>query len=244
MTKIIHLSDLHVGKPGRADRLQRIVAHLLIQPPTTIVITGDVTQDGSQGQYDRALEILRPLTEAGFLLLVVPGNHDVGFWGLRYQHEARQRFDAFLADLTGPELCQEDYPYAYDIDDDVRVICVDSCVPPVPLARGNVGYGQRSKLAAACELAQEHGRRIVVALHHHPWEHDSTLVLADWEQVLSVLSARCDVLLFGHKHVAGEWSDVWRVARAYAADATTDSMRYRVVEIGKERVVARWVKVE
>lgn len=90
----LHLSDLHVGSPGRASwwrvredfwRSLESVAVKVGGPPDLLLFTGDLVWKGSRKQYDdldRFLDALREhlgrvFGHADPLLLPVPGNHDI-----------------------------------------------------------------------------------------------------------------------------------------------------------------------
>lgn len=243
--KFLHISDLHIGQPGARHTVQKLVDSIIkTEEKQVVLLTGDVTDDGLTSQYEDALSALKPLTLAGFLVLPVPGNHDVGVKGINYNVFTRARFDAFLHELTGPILYSKLYPYVYRIDGVQYVMC-DSTVEGKNLAGGGLGYVQRNRIATELQQGKDAGLINVVALHHHPFDTGFGLKLHDWEQTLSSLSARCDVLCFGHKHEAGEWSGSWGIRRILAADKTTRSMRYRSVEINREtgRIDQAWREV-
>jgi 3',5'-cyclic AMP phosphodiesterase CpdA len=77
---LAQISDLHIGAGvGKADparRAERVVAALseLDPAPDAVVVTGDLTQLGEPGEYDRVRELLAPLEMPVHAL---PGNHDV-----------------------------------------------------------------------------------------------------------------------------------------------------------------------
>jgi predicted phosphodiesterase len=71
VTRIAHISDLHIDAAGRhGARASRVVEHL-----AGVVITGDLTQDGLDREYEALAEVLDPLS--GVLpVFFCPGNHD------------------------------------------------------------------------------------------------------------------------------------------------------------------------
>lgn len=81
--KILQLSDLHLVAPGKkafreADGygdLKKTVDYLLESPLKAdyLVVTGDVSNDGSEASYELALEQLRRLH---LPMVLLPGNHD------------------------------------------------------------------------------------------------------------------------------------------------------------------------
>lgn len=86
MARFLQLSDLHVVAPGALASKRLDTPHLLrraidalcarldaIGPLDAILVTGDISDDGSAESYDLARSELDRL---GLPLLVVPGNHD------------------------------------------------------------------------------------------------------------------------------------------------------------------------
>lgn len=242
--EIIHVSDTHDGalvgpfwrREALADVTRELVATVNERHPGAFLIhTGDVAETprdlAAAAESWRRLEL-----DAAWL----DGNHDRWQSGLARLDEAGPEFAQFLREVGAS---YNMFPAAVDVDAHTRLILVSSNVPPVSLARGHVGYTQLTELARLLELAQAAGKRIIVAVHHHPWQHASSLVMEDWRALLATLSARCDLILFGHDHTAGAWSDVYGIRRAYAADATTRSRRYRVIwwDERSGRFEARWL---
>lgn len=242
MTTIAHLSDLHIGQPRADEAARRLVSAILADLPDVIVITGDITDDGANAQYAKAFKILRPLVRPDCLLLIVPGNHDVGAKGMLYDRSARERFRLFVSVLTGLDVLPGAFPFVYTVND-CRFISLDTCTPPTQLARGNVGYLQRQALARELEAARRGGFRAVVAGHHHPFDRGLGLDMADSAELLATLSHRTDLLLFGHKHEAAEWSEVFGIRRILASCKSTETMRYRRIEIGA-RITQKWVSAK
>lgn len=86
MTGILHISDPHIvpdgalvsGRLDTAAPLTRLVARLhdilpRIGPIEALLVTGDVSDDGSPASYARFAQIIAPL---GLPTYVIPGNHD------------------------------------------------------------------------------------------------------------------------------------------------------------------------
>ncbi len=89
MIRIIHISDLHIGKGFilldadyenlRREFLQRVRAAFEDSGPDTavfLVVTGDVVDDGAAAQHCDARKALGIF---GGRILACPGNHDYGF---------------------------------------------------------------------------------------------------------------------------------------------------------------------
>ena len=95
--KVLQLSDLHVGKSRSESRsLRQIVKKIgesYSDTELTILITGDLVDDGQKKQFKEAKNILKPLLDnLNFNVWPVPGNHDYGWNGI---HAERKRFEYF-----------------------------------------------------------------------------------------------------------------------------------------------------
>lgn len=222
-TKFIHLSDLHIhGSNKRRDNrncrkvVKFILNHYSNENPI-ILITGDITDDGKERQYKNAVDILRPLTEAGLSVLAVPGNHDYGLFGNFYSEEAKRFFrDYIMYDLMGIASAKDAY---FEMEDlypmvtyvkDVLFIGLDSVVGNedelLHFASGEVGKVQRDKLVNI--LKSKSDQKVVMYFHHHPFCNSATkfvMEMDDAKQVLRILSGLVDFVCFGHKHESAVW---------------------------------------
>ncbi len=222
--KILHISDIHIGKEGsdvdRCSQAEELV-QLIVEEwgsdsgKPLILITGDVVDDGHEEEFVEATRILGPLHQAGFQVVPLPGNHDYGWNGALAQ---KKKFELFRKYLVGVEPPIE-YPYvAYD-DSDATLIVLNSMLAETGfwdglLADGELGDQQLRELdGMVSRLRAERGEdhRIVVALHHHPFLFpDDPLAnrarewighrLKDGAELMRGLSGRIDALLFGHEH--------------------------------------------
>ena len=76
VTVIAHISDLHVtGDPVRRARIGAVIDHVNARADgiDVLVVTGDITDDGTPAQSTEAAELLGA---ARVPTLVIPGNHD------------------------------------------------------------------------------------------------------------------------------------------------------------------------
>src|ERR671936_2873210 len=75
-TRILHVSDLHVGAskgPAPEWALSPLVEQF---DPELVIVSGDLCHRGTAEQHETAARLLRDL---GRPLLVVPGNHDIPY---------------------------------------------------------------------------------------------------------------------------------------------------------------------
>jgi 3',5'-cyclic AMP phosphodiesterase CpdA len=238
---MIHISDLHFGQKLKQRALLQAILHN--EKPTPIFITGDITHNAFVWEFEEAKRELKPLIQAGFLLLIGPGNHDNGPAGITKLDNSVKLFQAFLEDLTGIIIEADQYPYCFiDGQTNTANFVLNSCAENAHLARGFLGYAQLQRLAEQVEQQQRAGRKIVVSLHHHPIKNNWTLLLKDAPEFLALLAHRCDVLLFGHKHQAAQWSDVYGIKRIFAADQSPVAKRYRKIDVTTGRF--EWISID
>ncbi|MEW6350714.1 MAG: metallophosphoesterase [Thermodesulfobacteriota bacterium] len=72
--KIAHLSDLHFGRRVSAEKTDALYRDLRALRPDLLVLTGDVTDRGTRGQFRLALAFLESVAVP---FLSVPGNREV-----------------------------------------------------------------------------------------------------------------------------------------------------------------------
>lgn len=187
-TKLIHVSDLHVG--GHEERsieapLGELVGRL---EPELIVVTGDLTHRGRAGQHERAAAFLRSL---GPTVLAVPGNHDIPHaLPARFTHTWRE-FEKHW-ETTEPVFRSAE----------LHVVGLNSARP----WRHQSGGLDGAALERAEErLAQaEAGALRVVCLHHHltgaPWRSRKRPVARRGHVLGSLVDAGAELILSGHIH--------------------------------------------
>lgn len=103
MRRLIHISDLHFGRPERGAE-PALLAAIAALEPHLVVISGDFTQRAFRSQFRAAAGFLRRLTVAP---ICVPGNHDIPLlnplarlgWPLTgYRRWISRRLDTFYED--------------------------------------------------------------------------------------------------------------------------------------------------
>ncbi|MCL5776242.1 phosphodiesterase [Limibaculum sp. FT325] len=163
MPRVIQISDLHVvARPRRVsgqldteglleDAIGRILDDMRgFGPIDAVLVTGDVSDDGSPESYALAR---RQLDRLGLPLMVVPGNHD-----------RREPMREAFADLAGVP-ARGPIDWAVDLGE-LRVIGLDTLVEGE--SGGSLSDASLSFLAAALEGAG--GRAVLIAMHHPPFE--------------------------------------------------------------------------
>ena len=77
--RILHISDLHFGKPCVPAAIDAMEAHLHAGNYDVVAISGDVSQRGLSGEFQRAAALIRDARRKA-AVIIVPGNHDVAWW--------------------------------------------------------------------------------------------------------------------------------------------------------------------
>lgn len=207
--RILHLSDTHFsGDGGRhygvvdtAEHLRRALSHVAHLTFDLVVVSGDVSEDGSEVSYRQVLDAVATWTLArGARAVFAMGNHD-----------QRSAFRAVLGSgqpdaderpLPGVDL---DRPVAsVVVQDGWRVVVLDSSVP-------GAGYGaldpeQLSFLRDVLSEPAAHGT--VVVVHHPPLPAQTDLLAAlalgedDGHELLDVVRGTdVRLILGGHYHM-------------------------------------------
>ncbi len=199
MSRFLHLSDLHLVPQGQLasgvldtrsiltsaiDRLIEKRAELA--PLDSVLVTGDISDDGSSDSYEFAKEQLERL---GLPIFVVPGNHD-----------AREPFrEAFSSLRTMPKDGFVDWTETVG---DTRIVGLDTLVE----GQGAGLLRQKSLDFLAAELSQTGSSPVVVMLHHPPIRTGIQFMDAiglenpsELEKVLQQAKANITVLA-GHVH--------------------------------------------
>jgi 3',5'-cyclic AMP phosphodiesterase CpdA len=162
VARLLHISDLHAVAPGQLVSGRLDTGHLLHEAVTTlcarkpaigpidaVLVTGDISDDGSAESYVLAR---RELERLGARLLVIPGNHD-----------RRAPFRAAFSDL--PEIAPHGLiDWVADIGG-TRIVGLDT------LVEGQGGGALRDEslsLLREAVVGAAGDMPVVVALHHPP----------------------------------------------------------------------------
>ena len=80
MATVLHISDLHFGRPASSQRLELLKDCIREIGPDAIAVSGDLTQRCTNGEFVRARRYLDSLRKIA-PYVVIPGNHDVRWLG-------------------------------------------------------------------------------------------------------------------------------------------------------------------
>ena len=111
--RIVHVSDLHFGSPGVAERIGPLLRALAALTPTIVAVSGDITRRAAPAEFRQARDFLDRLDVP---FVVVPGNHDVPLAPWIRFHRRHARFLAHVVDHLDP----------FFTDGDVAVAGIDT----------------------------------------------------------------------------------------------------------------------
>lgn len=214
--KIIHLSDLHIGKSNNLEKAQVVVDWIIenqaLHQSDLVIISGDLVDDGETWQFEKAKELINRLTEADYSVFVAPGNHDYGPDGYRENPASKRDFRDLISGT-------EEYP-AVHLKSGQAFVILDSMEAEMEKveiwsAQGYLGLKQLQKLDLTLdELAENPAvENVILVLHHHPFDYLFYHGLRDHADLKGIISRRpgqpprVNALLFGHKHLDHRFND-------------------------------------
>jgi 3',5'-cyclic-AMP phosphodiesterase len=198
----LHLSDLHLAPAGRLlagidpiRHMRAVLARIeqLDVSPAFVVVSGDLTEDGSAESYEVVKEVLKELGGKSMdrPVLLALGNHDDR---ATFRH-------VILGEVSSDD--QDPYHHSRLIDG-LRVIVLDSSIPGE--VGGVLGASQLAWLEDEVRKPAPRGNLIV--LHHPcrlagPAHHYPMFILrdaADLEAIVARHRDRVVGVLAGHSH--------------------------------------------
>ncbi len=218
--RLVHLSDIHVGRQYFSEELGDKVIHQVNQmKPSCVVISGDLTDDGYYPEYVEAKHYIDRIEAEN--KVIVPGNHD-----------SRNAGDKLFDELFGTR-----YPVC--TPDGVKIVGVDSSEPDLDDGHiGRIAYPLIKK-----NLSGEDFK--ILVLHHHlipvPDTGRERNIPVDAGDVLKLITELgVDLVLCGHKHVPWLWV-LNGIVFLYAGTATTLRIKahieqsYNYIELDPEK---------
>lgn len=218
--RLAHLSDLHVLDPGsdqglgvrfvsigrpidandRKRKVLRAFERAKAAGASHFVVSGDLTETGTEAQYEVFAEVLHEARVAPDAITLVPGNHDL------YSHE-----NAWRSALEGPLA-----PYRGGSAEGPGKVVDLGAVRIAPIDVTVHQQVTRSIGAFTAEIAEALGRRLVdsglaktpflAVQHHPPYAHGNAIHqwidgLRDWGRIFQLLLGHAHAfVMHGHLH--------------------------------------------
>ncbi len=176
-----------------------------------IIITGDIVNDGREKQFDTAFGYIKQLSDAGFTVRLIPGNHDYGLLGNVALDSCYEKFEEkFSQYLPTPFPIIE--PFGGHLFIGLNSMKAESGFWDGLLADGELGTDQINGISNQLNDlgARPAEQKLIVYLHHHPFYYpddgpvsragELTHRLKDAKKFMEMISKKADILLFGHEH--------------------------------------------
>jgi 3',5'-cyclic AMP phosphodiesterase CpdA len=187
ITRILHVSDLHVGA-GKTTAEWALGPLIERFEPELVIASGDLSHRGRREQHETAAALLRAL---GRPLLTVPGNHDIPYTFPARFTRTYAEFER-LWETTEPVYRSE------------RILAVGlNSVRPWRNQSGGIHGEQLARATATLREAKGSQLRVVV-LHHHligaPWRSRKKPVARRNDVLASLVDAGAELIVAGHIH--------------------------------------------
>lgn len=250
--KFLHLSDLHFRR--RPEHNREILATLEVirayYPSHYLIVTGDITDDGYEVQYEHAYQALAPFVGQIF---ICPGNHDFGAKGNLFSRERAERFDRMLALPLQQKgtFCGDNLPVLNLLQEEeqqILLIALDTnleTLSPFDFACGQVGATQLTALNSLLSDPEIADMIVIVFFHHHPFLHTDRLrKLLDAKELMRILYERVHLVLFGHHHVSKMWINTLGIPYILACDNSPGKSLAREITIEHKKIAIQDVSIE
>ncbi|MGB3457133.1 MAG: metallophosphoesterase [Litorimonas sp.] len=194
MTSILHFADIHFGVEDEAA-LASLSATIDRLEPDVSVISGDVTQTGSEEEFERAARWIEGLAGPK---VITPGNHDTPMYGVI--DRVLKPFDRY-ADYIDP------LDAGRFEDNNVVILSMNTARGVQMKLDWSVGVVNLDDLdAKIAEFGRSDWRKIKMLNVHHPFVYPPESPLQKEtdngpEGLKRLADGNCDMVLSGHIHV-------------------------------------------
>ena len=214
MTTLVHISDLHFGRPAVAERLDALREFIARSRPDAVAVSGDLTQRCSNREFSNARAYLDALAKTA-PCVVIPGNHDIrwlgavarnlGFAGLFREQAHRFKYSRYVRHISDDLSPSLEVPGAV-----IAGVNTAHGITRGALTHrfrdlgviGQVKHADMVRVKKIFENAARDAARIVM-MHHNPirGELSGRHGLANTEQALHAFSdLGTELILCGHDH--------------------------------------------
>jgi 3',5'-cyclic AMP phosphodiesterase CpdA len=213
VTTVLHVSDLHFGRPASSERLTSLRELIAEIEPDAVAISGDLTQRCTKKEFEQAREYLDKIGQVA-PYVVIPGNHDIRWLGAvarnmggLFREQAHNfkysRYMRYISENLSPSL-------------EVQGAVIAGLNTAHGITRGSItrrfrdlgviGYVRRADIESVREAfskASPDAARIVM-IHHNPIRGELTgrHGLANTEHALHAFAdLGTELILCGHDHL-------------------------------------------
>jgi 3',5'-cyclic AMP phosphodiesterase CpdA len=213
VTTVLHVSDLHFGRPASSERLESLRELIVEIAPDVVAISGDLTQRCTKKEFTQARGYLDKIGRVA-PYVVIPGNHDIRWLGAvarnlgglfrKQAHNFKySRYTRYISENLSPSL---EVPGAVIAGLNTAHGITRGSVTKRFRDLGVIGYVKHADIERVREVfasAAPDAARIVM-IHHNPIRGELTgrHGLANTEQALHAFaSVGAELILCGHDHL-------------------------------------------
>ncbi len=154
------------------------LAKVIEEKPKLLILSGDLTLNGSAKSHEELVEKLEKVQKAGVQLLVIPGNHDVNNAAYDYSKEEIEGVPSLLtagfAEMYGQfghdqalSCDEESFSYVYEATPYLRILMLDTnCVK-----KGSVLPSTLSWVEKELKDAKRKGAEVMMVSHQNLYAH-------------------------------------------------------------------------
>jgi len=219
---IVQLSDIHVGSQFQDSVFEKVIEEVNGLNPDSILITGDLTNEGLLKEYEKCKELISKLDCKK--IISISGNHD-------YRNSGYLAFKKFFP-----------FESINELGNDVVIVTIGTARPD--RNEGEVGYRQNLWMERTMKKYQDKVK--ILAMHHHlvgiPDTGSDRVTVIDAGDVLrTILDANVNLVLCGHKHRPWIWN-FKDLAIVNAGTASSDRVRglfensYNIITIENKKI--------
>jgi len=219
---IIQLSDIHVGSQFQESVFEKVITEVNQINPDTILITGDLTNEGLIKEYEKCKNLISKLNCKK--VITISGNHD-------YRNSGYLAFKKFFP-----------FEAINELGNDIVLVTVGTARPD--RNEGEVGYRQNLWIERTMEKYKNKIK--ILAMHHHlvgiPDTGSDRVTVIDAGDVLrTILDTKVDLVLCGHKHRPWIWK-FGNLSIVNAGTASSDRVRglfensYNIITIQDKKI--------
>jgi 3',5'-cyclic AMP phosphodiesterase CpdA len=205
VTSVLHVSDLHFGRPAVPAQIDAIEAAIHAGRFDVVAISGDLSQRARAGEFQRAKVFLRDAARRS-KTIVVPGNHDVMWWraplGFGNETALYENYRAYVDDELEPVLRVPGATFVgLNTAQGVLPATLTWNVRDISII-GHLTKQQIEKARHAFEASPDGDARVIV-MHHNPvkGELSKRHGLKNTPKILGAFAEiGVDAVLCGHDH--------------------------------------------
>lgn len=224
---MVQLTDIHFGGGDSQRRAGLLKDWLAGRGAGYILVSGDITGRAGGKEYERAASWIRDIESFGARVAVVPGNHDIGYWG-NFLSVGRQaigrKYHSWIRTIDRP------------IDPCVRgpgcvIVGLNSAhgISPTRFFNGYLNRYQRARAAEIFRATPPDHLKVMFC--HHPlirFEDDIHGAMFKADSVRGeLMAAGVNLFLWGHQHSFATAELGLGNGKCYAVQSPTLSDRIR-----------------